>query len=421
MSRLPPGKLRVAFSGGMDSTVLLHATAERLREEGDLKRLTAHHLNHQLHPESAAWAEHCQRFAEQIGVSFDCDVLRISRKGNMEHLAREARYAKWSQVLAEGETLLLAHHARDQAETLLMRLMRGAGGYLLRGMPRERDFAEGGLMRPFLHLPHEAIEGYAKTHGLEWCEDPSNREVDKDRNFLRLKVLPLLIGRWPGAVTSLARSSEFLDREHGVVDALLAGPVEEVLKGGEGICVDALLSLPLEVQVPTLRRALVRMDVHSLSDSHLSEILRQVSLPTDQRLDFALGKGRSLARFAGRLMLCRPRSVKADERYVWKLQETMNLPHGQLVVSAEGAQKAFCLPAEIRELEIRFRSGGERLRVRGMSRKVSRLFQEAGIAPWLRPGWPLLYFEGRLVALPGIAVDDALSSDRGWLIEWSPN
>ncbi len=420
MSRLPSGKLRVAFSGGMDSTVLLHAVAEQLREGRDLKRLTAHHLNHELHPDSAAWAEHCRRFAEQMGVSFDCDVLQISREGNMEGFAREARYARWSQALAEGETLLLAHHARDQAETVLMRLMRGAGGDLLRGMPRERDFAKGRLLRPLLHLPHETIEDYAKSHGLEWREDPSNQELDKDRNFIRHQVLPLLISRWPRAVASLVRSSELLDDERGMIDTLLAESVEEVLAGGEEVSVEALLSLPKEAQMPVLRRALARMEVHSLSETHLNEILRQVSLRTDGTLDFALGEGRSLARFAGRLVLCRPRSVKADERYVWKLQETMTLTHGRLVATAQGAQQAGCLPPSIQALEIRFRSGGERLRVKGMSRKVSRLFQEAGIAPWLRPGWPLLYLEGKLVALPGIAIDDAASCDRGWLTEWSP-
>lgn len=418
---LPRGTLRVAFSGGMDSTVLLHAVAERLREQGELDRLTAHHLNHGLLAESADWAAHCRSFAAALGVSFECDRLSILSNGNMEQRAREARYARWAEVLCEDETLLLAHHARDQAETLLMRLMRGAGGELLRGMPREREFAKGRIWRPFLRVPHEAIEDYARAHELEWCEDPSNQELDKDRNYVRLKLLPLLVRRWPEAVAALASSSETLDREQGRVDALLAESVETVLEGGQGLSVDALLSLPGEAQILVLRRALLRMGVHSLSEARLDEILRQVSLPTDRTLDFSLSGGQSLGRYAGRLVLRRTPPINAQDRHTWNLEEDLRLPHGQLSALAEVREEAACLSNEVRRVEVRFRAGGERMRVRGMTRKVSRLLQEASIAPWLRGGWPMLYLDDTLVALPGVALEDAFVRDRGWKVQWSPD
>ena len=416
---LPSGKLRVAFSGGLDSTVLLHATAERLRAQGELKRLTAHHLDHGLQAESAVWAEHCRVVAAGLNVSFECDRLKIPSKGNMEKLAREARYARWAEVLLEDETLLLAHHARDQAETLLMRLMRGAGGDLLRGMPRQRDFAKGRILRPFLRLPHGVIEDYARAHGLEWCEDPSNQELDKDRNFIRLKLLPMLVGRWPEAISSLAGSSEMLDREQRRFDALLLESVEQVLKGEKGVSIDALLSLPKEAQIPVLRRALLRMGVHSLTEARLEEILRQVSLPTDRILDFSLGGGQSLGRYAGRLVMRRALPPKAQQRVTWNLDEDKRLPHGQL--SAILTKKTGCLSEEVRRVEVRFRNGGERMRIQGMTRKVSRLLQEGSIAPWLRDGWPMLYLDEKLVALPGVAIDDAYVREHGWKLQWTPD
>lgn len=418
---LPRGKLRVAFSGGLDSTVLLHATAGRLRELGELDRLTAHHMHHGLEAESAAWLEHCRVYAAELDVQFECDHLSLPSKGNMERHARQARYARWAEVLVEGETLLLAHHARDQAETLLMRLMRGASGSLLRGMPRERDIAEGQLLRPFLRLSHKAIEDYAQDHGLSWCEDPSNQALDKDRSFVRHKLLPMFESRWPDAVAALSGSSEALDREYGAFDALLSGSLEAVLEGGPGIAASVLLSLSKEAQLPVLRRALAHMGVHSLSEFHLNEILRQAALPKDRTVDFRLLGGRHLARFAGRLVVYGIQPLGTRERQAWNLREAKALPHGELSAIADCSQEAACLPGEIGELEVRFRVGGERLRIRGMRRKVSQLFQEAGVAIWLRDDWPLIFLEGDLVMVPGIAIDDALACDRGWLIQWFPS
>lgn len=421
VDQLPRGKLRVAYSGGLDSTVLLHATAEHLRERGELKRLTAHHLNHGLVAESEVWAEHCRVFAAELNVSFQCDRLTIPSRGNMEQLAREARYAEWAEVLCEDETLLLAHHARDQAETLLMRLMRGAGGELLRGMPRRRAFAKGQLLRPFLRLPHEAIEAYAEAHGLEWCEDPSNQELGRDRNFIRHEVLPVFSRRWPEAQASIALSSATLERDQRRFDVLLAESVERVLKGGEGVSVDSLLSLPEAAQIPVLRRALSRMGVHSLSEARLEEVLRQLALGADRNLDFSLGGGQRLGRYAGRLVMHRELPSELPQLDEWELSENKHLGHGQLSALANAKSKAGCLSQEVRQVQVRYKKGGERMRVRGMTRKVSRLLQEASVAPWLRGGWPLLYLDDKLVALPGVAIDDAFVCDRGWEIQWSPD
>ncbi len=420
LRELPRGPLRVALSGGMDSTVLLYALARRLAAPGELERLSAHHLEHGLMPESSAWVEHCRAFAASLRVPFVCDRLHIPASGNIEQLAREARYARWAQVLGEDETLLLAHHAQDQAETLLMRLMRGGGGDLLKGMPRERALARGRLLRPFLHVPRSAIREYAEAHDLVWCEDPSNQALARDRNFVRHSVLPLLSGRWPQAVLSLANTSRALEREQEQLQALLEPWVEGVLAGGDGISADAVLALPSVAQLPVLRRALQRLGVHSLSEARLADMLRQLSSPRDRSVGFSLGQNRSIRRFAGRLVLHSTQPSCLAAPLLWRLDDDMKLAHGRLSARAGCALKGACLSENIRALEVRSACGGERLRVRGMTRKVARLYQQGGIAPWLRADRPLLFRDDSLVMVPGIAVDDAFARDRGWLVEWTP-
>ena len=416
---LPPGKLRVALSGGMDSTVLLHAVAEHLRKTHDLARLAAHHCDHRLIKESKDMARHCQMFAESLGVNFQCDVLDVRTGGNTEAEARRARYACLQSALAQDETLLLAQHADDQAETLLMRLMRGAGGDLLRGMPRERALGQGRLMRPFLHLPRSLLRAYSEAHHLKFVEDPSNQDISRDRNFTRHRVLPRLAERWPDAVESISRASQAMNAEFAAFNALVEARVEEVVADARSLSIDAILRLPENARVPVLRGALKRLGIHALTDSHLVEILTQLNTPVDRRPEFTLDIGTRLVRFGGKLTLREAKAVDHAARYTWSLHEHLSLPHGRLTAEANATRRGSCLEPLLETLEVRFAEGGERLRVRGMRRKVKRLLKEADVPPWQRPGWPLLYSGDDLAAVAGITVDDAFACDEGWLIDWS--
>ena len=420
VSQLPSGRLRLAFSGGMDSTVLLHAVVRVLAPCGQVERLTAHHMHHGLSADADLWAEHCRTTAQRLDVAFLVDRLDVGRQGNMEQAARRARYECWSAALEEDETLLLAHHANDQAETFLMRLMRGARGDLLKGIPRERALGRGRLLRPLLHLPRSLLENFARAEGLEWCEDPSNQDLERDRNFIRHKILPLLALRWPEAPALMASASESLAWEFTLLDSLLDESVEQVLEERSAVSLGALQSLPASLRLAVLRRALARIGAHSLSEAHLKEILRQSRSPADRMPDFPLGQDMSLVRFAGRLSLRRTSLVDTSARHCWRLEAALALGHGVISAAALASQEGACVSPDVRELEVRFRNGGERLRVKGVTKKVSRLMREASIEPWLREGWPLLYRGDKLVGIAGVAVDDALACDDGWLIHWTP-
>ena len=189
--------LRVAYSGGIDSHVLLHALVA-LRQSATW-RISAIHIDHGLQPASADWALHCRRVCSDLKI--DCAVERIDvsrvKEDGVEAAARRARYACLGRRLAAGEALLTAHHRDDQAETLMLQLLRGSGIHGLAAMPEVAPFGVGRLARPLLSFTRAALKRYAACHGLEWIEDVSNEDTRLARNFLRRRVFPLLAERWP--------------------------------------------------------------------------------------------------------------------------------------------------------------------------------------------------------------------------------
>jgi tRNA(Ile)-lysidine synthase len=204
------GPFLVGFSGGLDSTVLLHLLSTRSRSS--TKTLRAIHVHHGLHPDADAWARHCQAFCATLGIEFMLAPVEVARDGGrgLEAAARDARYACFAQHLRSDETLALAHHQDDQAETVLLRLLRASASQGLSAMRGRRPFANGLLWRPLLAIPRSALLEYAQAHRLNWIEDPSNVDQSLDRNFLRHRITPVLAERWPHAAAALARSAELL-------------------------------------------------------------------------------------------------------------------------------------------------------------------------------------------------------------------
>ena len=195
--------LCVAFSGGVDSTVLLHALSQQKSHA-----VIAVHVNHQLHPDSVKWAAHCVRVANSWGVVCETENITVQSDAgdSVEALAREKRYDVLNQYVKENTVLLTAHHQQDQAETFLLQALRGSGLAGLACMPVEKPFFLGVLARPLLSVQPESIVAYAKENKLTWIDDPSNESTDFDRNYLRHNVMPVLLQRWPGASQTLARS-----------------------------------------------------------------------------------------------------------------------------------------------------------------------------------------------------------------------
>ena len=219
LQRIPQGPLCVGFSGGMDSTVLLHALA--VSPAARARGLRAWHVHHGLHADADQWAAECEATCAALAVPLTVtrvDVLRDAGQGP-EAAARHARHASFREGLVGGEILVFAHHRDDQAETFLLRAMRASGPDGLRAMRDWRGFGRGYLWRPLLGIARASLEAHADRHGLRWIEDPSNADASFDRNFLRREVLPLLGERWPHAAASLARSAALCAEAAALLDA----------------------------------------------------------------------------------------------------------------------------------------------------------------------------------------------------------
>ncbi|MCZ6618356.1 MAG: tRNA lysidine(34) synthetase TilS [Gammaproteobacteria bacterium] len=398
-------RLLVGYSGGLDSTVLLRATRVACPEVP----LVAIHVNHGLQKQSHDWEDHCAAVCSALEVELLTCRLQLDAGGNLEATARAARYRFFADQLEADDLLLLAHHRDDQAETVLLRLFQGRG---LIGMPLERALGGGRLLRPFLDIPREAIEEYARRHDLGWVEDPSNSDDSLNRNYLRERVLPVLRKRWPAVAVSLSD----LAGRHRQRDAALG-----VLAGLDGRGLELELSTleqhPVAVQVELLRVWLAGLDEHRATFRALRNFLDQLgSAPHRQpRLDLRSG---TLRRFRG--VLCYvPDYVMPEAEYSLTAPGSVTLPHGELrVLAAE--KRGFSISGELR---IVFRRGGEQILVRGTHRSVKKILQNEGIPPWLRDRYPLIRDDDGLLAIGNLLyrdVDSALrAGKRLWRVDWT--
>ncbi len=400
-------RLLVGYSGGLDSTVLLHAVSAGWPDVP----LLALHVNHGIQPESRDWEDHCQNVCEELQIGLITCELKLDARGNMEAAARSARYKFFSDQLKPLDVLLLAHHRNDQAETALLRLFQGRG---LLGMPSERALGGGTLLRPFLAIPREELEEYARHHNLSWVEDPSNQDISLDRNYLRLRVLPALRERWPAVDRSLLD----IANRHRQLDAAL-GVLARLDSAGVELSLSELQRHPAVVQVELLRVWLAGLNEHRTTQKALRNFLDQLGSAPDRqpRLDLQSG---TLRRFRG--VLCyAPKVVTPDTEYPLTAPGSVTLPHGELrVLAAE--KRGFSINGELR---IVFRRGGEQILVRGNHRSVKKILQNEGIPPWQRGRYPLLLDDDGLLAVGNLLYRDADSRQQPgkslWRVEWITN
>lgn len=426
LARLPrSARYLVAYSGGPDSHALLHALAQ----PGALPpgaALAALHVNHGLQPRAEAWARHCAAVCGGLGVALQ--VLRVAADPapgeSPEAAARRARYAALGARLAAGEVLLTAHHRDDQAETVLLQLLRGAGPRGRAGMPRCRRLGAGWLGRPLLGTPRAALRAYLRARGLQAVEDPSNADPRYDRSFLRAEILPRLRRRWPAVERTLARAGAREAR----IEALLQDVAEADLAAARGpapstLRCEALRALPPERCRNVLRAWLRGLGLAVPGAAPLERVLLDVLPARRDARPRVRWHGAEVRRHRELLHAMPPPAPHDPARVLaWDLQAPLALPGGCLRVHpARGAGLALrCCEARA---EIRFRRGGERCRPAGSAhtRTLKRLLQEAEVPPWRRERLPLLYLDGRLAAVADLwvcAPFAAAPGEPGRVLEW---
>jgi tRNA(Ile)-lysidine synthase len=421
-----PKRFWVGFSGGLDSTVLLWLCSEWCRRFPDWEP-AAIHINHQISPQAANWAEHCQQVCADLGVPCVVEAVKVLADGGdgLENAARRARYEAFTRC-CQGEPLMLAHHLDDQAETLLLRLLRGSGLRGLSGMRLVARQSELTVIRPLLEVSREELQRLALSRRWSWIEDESNSNTRFDRNFLRLEVVPLLQSRWPQAARSLAQAARWIGEGQDVLDALIAEEVAGHIQEDGSLNLQAWKPLAPERQRLWLRCWLSRFSVYPPGKSVLDELISSVICARPDARSQLEWAGMILCRYRGRIYARLPDPVLPVDWFCVDNglpQQAMQALRGRVIWRQAVAGLSDKWRAQ--GLEWRLRHGGELCRPAGrLQRPLKKWLQDAALPPWHRAAWPLLYMKDQLIAVPGLFVCEGFQAppgEMGWFPDWLPD
>jgi tRNA(Ile)-lysidine synthase len=423
--------LVVGVSGGADSACLLTALAQALTSAREGARsaaaersrlgslhVRALHIDHglqaaaaALQAASAALCRHLLIPLESLSISIDTAAGR-----SIEAEARSARYAAFAHALAPGECLLTAHHAQDQAETLLLQLLRGAGVKGLSAMPVRRPLGSGWHLRPLLEVARSDLRAFGAAHGVAAAEDPMNEDRRFDRCYLRLEVWPAIARRWPGAAAALSRSAQHLAQAQVSLDGAAARALDK-LRDGDALSVPGLRALALREQLQVLRHWLAEAGVVPPSAARLTEALRQILTAQVDHLPAVVWGEHALRRYQERLFLTAAQPPLLREAQQWHTRDPAPLELGAGLgtlrwVAQSGGLDAGRLP-EV--LSVRRRRGGETLKAapRARTHTVQHLCQSIGVLPWLREALPMIYAGDALIAVGDLWQDARFCAAHG--------
>lgn len=415
-----PAKWLVAFSGGIDSSVLLHALASA----SDGTPVVAIHIDHGLHPDSAAWAQHAEAFSTALGVEFITRTVSLDPKlpQGPEAAARDARYQAFYELVEDDDYLLSAHHESDQAETLLLNLMRGSGPAGLAGIGVTQSFGRGQLLRPMLGVSGDDIAAYASAEGLTWIEDPSNADTRFDRNFVRRQVMPLLRTRWPAVDNRLMHSASLLEESSQLLRDLADIDIR-ACGDSHSMSLERVSQLSEPRQRNLLRRAIQRCGLPIPPATRLYEAVTALIPARPDAQPVVRWPGAEIRRYQDRIFVqaaLGPRPDGSETRPIAEGDQVdLGGGLGRLRLVRHGGEG---LDPDIvgTGLEIRFRQGGESLRIaaEGSTRKLKKLLQEAEVLPWMRDRLPLLYAGHVLVAVADLWVSADHIATGGVVIDW---
>ncbi|MGH8371508.1 MAG: tRNA lysidine(34) synthetase TilS [Gammaproteobacteria bacterium] len=397
----------VAFSGGLDSTVLLHTlAAQRDQLPGPLFAI---HVNHGINPDADAWQRHCE--AECLTLGVDLIQVRVqvpaTPGASLEATAREWRYAAFAKSMQPGDCLLLAHHLDDQLETFLLQALRGAGIAGLAAMPAAADFAPGRLVRPMLEVSRESLLSWARAHKLHWIDDSSNQDVRFDRNYLRHEVLPRLKQRWPAAAETVARAARHCAEAS---DLLAVQAADDLRRFVQPDCRSLALQAVRELSRPRAKQ-LIRYWLaecgFALPPTHkLEQVFTDILTARPDRIPCIEWGGVELRRYRDRLYVQSPMAAM-PEPFLLRAGEFHELGQGLGRLGLEAAKagiRATACPGT--GLRVTFRAGGERCQPAGQThrRPLKKWLQELDVLPWMRACLPLLEKDGELMAVAGLFI-----------------
>lgn len=420
----------VAYSGGVDSTALLQLINKWCKSNSEAPPLTALHVNHGLQAQAADWENHCAWICRFLDIPFIAVNAEVITDGKgLESAARSARYAVFEEQLEESEVLFLGHHQDDQVETFFLRLLRGSGIEGLAAMPRQRDLGEGALFRPLLDYTRPQLEAYVEAEGLRCIEDPSNEDIDLDRNYLRQEVLPVLGRRWPGYRQTVTRATGHLAAASDLREEAVTVPETCFSALGDPGVPQAFLDKEDDAGAALVLRAWLKAGAHQAPDqSALDEFLRQLRASgQDAKPQLNTGSYR-LQRYKEAIYLLPQEAELEGEALTIAPGEALDVPGvGRISLQRSEAEGIWLAADEA--LLLQWRDGGERCRLAGhkRSKSLKKTLQEAGVPPWWRSRVPLLYLGEELLGLGILGPchssrwgDTGQDAEAPWNFVWEP-
>lgn len=437
--------LVIALSGGLDSMVLLDACLSSQNQwismfPGGIRAI---HIHHGLSKHAGSWSAFCEQHCAQAGVAFKSTKVGVRLQGlsdageSLEEAARHARYQAFERDLATDEALLMAHHKDDQAETVLMNLLRGSGARGLAGIPESRPLGRSQLWRPLLQQSRAELETYARHRSLPWVEDESNADTRLSRNFVRHELLPLMATHWPSARDALVRTAQLQADNDELLSLLAHQYLHEHYDAEENsLQVTALLATS-----PAMQRLVLRHWLHNASCREqadrlwpdwqcLQTLVDEVLLAAPDAEPLLLWQGREIRRFRDRLFMMWPAEALPPppiDGFLW--QQTAD---GRLPVMVLPGNNGSLRLLHVKEAGMIFPTGECRVRYRGSEglecalagrprRALKKIMQESDVPPWIRARTPLIYIDNQLAWIAGVGVCEGFQTDKGsngWAVNW---
>lgn len=407
----------VAYSGGLDSEVLLNVVAAYQPFDQQVM-LRAIHVHHGLNPHANAWVLHCQQHCEKLQVPLKVVHINVQpHKGqSLEEIARHQRYQAFNEIMTNTSVLLTAHHQDDQAETVLLRLFSGAGPKGLASMRTCRPLGKGLLLRPLLPFSRHELEEFASANSLVWIEDDSNLNQQFSRNFVRHQVLPLLKQRWPSVITTLTRSATLCHENEILLQELMQDDFDRVKTNEQHkLRVSALNQLSKAKQQYLLRHW-IEMNAYTMpSQAQLNQLISSILLCQNDRMPVLTWNNACVRRYQDELYIEPVMDDVPTVTLQWDLQQPLPLPAYLGTLMAESCKnQGIKLPHDV-TVTVTFRQGGERCHPQGRigSHPLKKLFQEWNVPPWRRDKIPLIYYQQHLVAVVGYCVCEPWAAQAG--------
>lgn len=412
-------KIFVGYSGGLDSSVLLHNLT---KYQHIVPKIIAIHINHGLSKHAAAWAEHCKHFCQQLNIDLQLHSLQLKVNANIENTARTARYQIFAQ-LVQNQCLVLGHHLEDQAETVLLHLFRGAGINGLSAMATSKSWEAGHLFRPLLHCTRQQLKMYAQHYQLNWIEDESNANLTFTRNYLRHMVIPSLNQRWPQVIKNLHQTSNHCKEAQKNLTALAHIDCPELALQSKALNISKL-SLLNHARIANVLQAW--FSLHNLpmpNQATFTRIITEVIAAKSAARPMVAWANICLRRYQNTLYIL-PRQLPQITQTVWHWNNfPAPLELGNLgCLAATPLATVGIAIAPHQTIQIKLQSRGAIIKWHGQTKVIKKLWQQWQIPPWQRDYIPFLYIDGIVAAVIGYAISDKFfcpaAGNSNYTITW---